>query len=80
MKKKTLTPDVLLSSWELKEYVNKYSPDHLKPHFDIAFNKIKLYQMQGLRISALIVRGNIQVMLDNLNDEENVIKFKKFYK
>lgn len=35
MRKKTLTPDRLLSTWELKEYVNKYSPDHLKHHFDL---------------------------------------------
>ena len=80
MRKKTLTPDRLLSTWELKEYVNKYSPDHLKHHFDVAFNKNELYQKEGLRISAIVVRGNIQTMLDNLNDEESVIKFKEFYK
>lgn len=79
MKSKEITPSRLLSSWELKEYVDKHSPDSLRHHFDAAFDEIKRLSQQKLGISALVTRGNIQSMLDNLDNDEYIARFKKMY-
>ena len=79
MKTTEITPSRLLSTWELKEYVEKHSPPSLKPHFESAFKKGESLLRQGLRISNICTRGNIQTMLDNLDDEDMINKFKEIY-
>ena len=78
--KKEITPTRLLYSQELKEYVDKHSPEDLKPYFERAFQKINELHRKKLLITATTVRGNIQTMLDYLDDKKMVSLFKNLYK
>ena len=75
-----LTPNRLLSTWDLEKYVEEYSLIDLKIYFDNAFKEIKILKIQKLSIPALLVRNNIQFMLDNLSDDNIIEQFKKLYK